>query len=397
MKRGQHKPKPTTVAPLQVVQALQSKQTTLESLQERLGIQAVHHPTLPLVILNYHQIASPKTHPMVRECRSLCLEKTTWKLVARSFHRFFNWGEVREEQDDFNFDNFRVDSKEDGSIITIYHYNGGWHANTRQSFGLRPAAAVRQQQQAVSYTWRQLVCQALGIHDLDDLDSILTPGYSYVCELTSPYNKVVRSYPDTCLFLLAVFDARGVEQSPLSADRVAASMGAKRPITYSFSSLASIQSFLDTQRTADPTFEGVVICDNAHRRWKIKNPSFLLLHKRIGDVSSSVTSPQFLLPFVLKGERSELLTYYPETQEVFDKTDKAVQRELDALLQLWEQCRGLEGQRDFAQAVLGQASNKSMSSILFRVRKDKGGAQDVEQIFRSEEQLVLGAFFLAAL
>lgn len=43
-----------------------------------------------LLVLNYNQIDSPKTHPYVIECRSLIMEAGTLKVVSRSFDRFFN-------------------------------------------------------------------------------------------------------------------------------------------------------------------------------------------------------------------------------------------------------------------------------------------------------------------
>jgi hypothetical protein len=67
------------------------------NLTDELGIKVVFHPSLPLVTVNYDQIESPKTHPIVRECRGLVLHRQTFDLVARSFPRFFNWGEVADE------------------------------------------------------------------------------------------------------------------------------------------------------------------------------------------------------------------------------------------------------------------------------------------------------------
>jgi tRNA splicing ligase len=47
-----------------------------------------------LVVLNYNQINSPKYDPIVMECRGLILDsKDSWKIVAKSFRRFFNYGE----------------------------------------------------------------------------------------------------------------------------------------------------------------------------------------------------------------------------------------------------------------------------------------------------------------
>ena len=51
----------------------------LEGLKAFVGVDYKLHPTLPLVILDYSQINSPKLHPIVLECRGLVLEMGTWK------------------------------------------------------------------------------------------------------------------------------------------------------------------------------------------------------------------------------------------------------------------------------------------------------------------------------
>jgi len=120
---------------------------TCDDLSNEFYIKTNFHPDLPLVILNYDQINSPKKHPVVRECRGLVLNSSDWSLVARSFPRFFNWGEVPEEMDFFDFDDFVVQSKEDGSLVIIYFFNNEWHVNTKGSF----ATDMMQNQ---SFTWR---------------------------------------------------------------------------------------------------------------------------------------------------------------------------------------------------------------------------------------------------
>jgi len=78
---------------IHVQQYLKTK--SLDDLTAEFGIKITKHPFgLPLVILNYSQFDSPKDHPLVRECRGLVLEVGSWKIVARSFYRFFNFGEA---------------------------------------------------------------------------------------------------------------------------------------------------------------------------------------------------------------------------------------------------------------------------------------------------------------
>src|SRR4051812_20747999 len=119
---------------LKVQEFLQTK--THDDLTAELGIRVTKHPTLPLVILNYDQIESPKTNPIVRECRALTLHGDTHELISKSFSRFFNWGEVVEEMSLFDFSSFTVQEKLDGSLAKLFFFNGRWHGSTRASFGV---------------------------------------------------------------------------------------------------------------------------------------------------------------------------------------------------------------------------------------------------------------------
>jgi tRNA splicing ligase len=84
----------------------------IDKLQSKLKINVYRHPTLPLVGFKYNQIDSPRTHPVVRECRGIVLEDKTWKLVAKPFNRFFNVGEVPDEFAEFNWGRFTCVNKE---------------------------------------------------------------------------------------------------------------------------------------------------------------------------------------------------------------------------------------------------------------------------------------------
>ena len=96
-----------------------------------LAINQTYHPELDLIILNYSQIESPKTHPTVRLCRSLVTD-LEYNIVAQGFRRFFNLGEV---DDPFDWDNFVIQEKIDGSYIKLFWHQDRWIVTTRNTFG----------------------------------------------------------------------------------------------------------------------------------------------------------------------------------------------------------------------------------------------------------------------
>lgn len=367
---------------LNVQQFLQTK--SLDDLTAEFGIKVAHHPHgLPLVILNYDQIESqPKTHPIIRECRALVLNKTDWSVAARSFSRFFNWGEVQDEQHTFDFSDFVVQSKEDGSLVVLYHFDGEWHANTRGSFAV-------DNMQFQNFTWREAFCKGLGISGLSELKGKLDETVCYICEFCSPWNKIVRRYDQPHMYLLTAF--KGIQElSPSEVDGLAGDLF-KRPTLYNFCSIEEIQAFLQEQAATDATFEGVVIRDRHGNRWKIKNSTYLGLHKLRGE-GDNVWNPKHLLPFILTGEEDELLTYFPEVRGTFYEFKSAVLSAYSELLELWGDHWQVSDQKEFALLI----KDKPFASVLFNVRKKHGMEQKtsyVKREFYDSESMILKRLF----
>ncbi len=366
---------------LHVQEYLKSK--TLEDLTNELGIVVKKHDTLPLVILNYNQIESPKLHPIVRECRALVLELDTWRVVARSFSRFFNWGEVTEEMSLFDFSDFIVQSKEDGSLVLIYYFDEHWRVNTRGSF-------ATDNMQNMNFTWETGICQALGVEHLDQLYPELNVGITYVCEFVSPWNKVVRRYDHPKIYLLTAFGG----ERELSQDVVETLTPHRfmRPERYQFKNMQEIESFLRQQEELDPTFEGVVIQDKNGQRWKIKNPCYLALHRLRGN-DDNLFNPKNLLPFVMSGEEDEILVYFPEVTEAFNACKNKVNTHFEALKQVWLEHRSIDDQKTFALAIAGKTP---FTGLLFQLRRDHGTNQTEQHLkekWRESSDLILKAIF----
>lgn len=349
---------------------------SFDDLENELGIKTTRHESLPLIILNYSMIDSPKIHPVVRECRGLVLHTDTHEVVAKSFNRFFNWGEVVEEMENFDFTDFSVQSKEDGSLVLLYHFDGKWCANTRGSF-------AQDNMQHQDFTWQQGITRAMFSFDI--INRIGNPDWTYVCEFCSPWNKVVRRYEKPVLYLLSAFNNKTLEEmAPAQCDGFADSAGMLRPIVYEFKSIEEIQGFLREQAENDPTYEGVVIRDKHNHRWKIKSSTYLGLHRLKGN---DTFNPKHLLPFVMTGEEGELLIYFPEVKEAFYELKCEVLSAYVNLLEVWADNKDIEDQKEFALAV----KHTPFSSVLFNVRKkhEEQKALHVAQEWRDSEQQIL--------
>lgn len=347
---------------------------SLNDLNVEYGINSTKHPELPLVILNYDQIDSKdRNHPIVRECRALCLEDNTWELVYRSFPRFFNWGEFTEEMKKFDFSSFVADEKVDGSLCIIYNYKGQWYGNTRGSFG-------EVKLEFNDFTWRDAFLKALKVDSWDKLDNHLYPGFTYVCEFVSPWNKVVKKYDVPELYLLSIFI--GEDESGWRLNHPGTLF--KKPQYYEFKSLEEIYAYLD--KVSDPTFEGVVIRDRHNNRWKIKRKEYLALHALRGE-GQNLYNPKHLIPFILGGEQDELLTYLPECEPKYRECKEKIDQEFNSLNELWLKTKDIENQKEFALAIVGK---HKFYHILFQVRKSEKG---LDKIWRESGDLILKGLF----
>ena len=182
---------------LKVQEYLQTR--TLDQLKDEFAIKVKEHDVYPLVILNYNQIDSPKLNPITMECRGLILEKDTWRIIAKGFTRFFNFGEALEVTNNFDWTNpIECYDKEDGSYINIFWYGDPtaprpqWRMSTRGSFGMDELVGTN------GNRWLDLVHGLLP----DTFYRYAHRQVNYVFELTSPYNKVVRHYREAKLVLL---------------------------------------------------------------------------------------------------------------------------------------------------------------------------------------------------
>lgn len=348
---------------------LQNNKGNFSGLGEEFGIKATFHPSDDRVILSYSKIfadihADVKLNPIVRECRGLVLNRKTFEVIARPFYRFFNYGETNEK-DDFVWENSIAQDKCDGSLIILYYYNG-WKVNTRGSFGM---GLIKDSE----LTWNNLFYLALGDLDIGDLDQDCT----YLWELCSLYNKVVQIHPKPKAYLLSVM-CNDINWEWAHCDVVDLALENNYLIP-SFTRFANIDEVIkhitDKSNNGDRTYEGIVLRDRNNLRLKIKNPDYLALHRQANN--GYIASPKSLIPFLIRGEKDELLVYYPELKDSIEEFDSKWISLRDETEGIWAQHKLIESQKDFALAV---KSNK-LSSILFSARKKNLVPSDLYEEF----------------
>lgn len=287
---------------LEVVKYLKSDKT-LDDLKSEFAIKYSFDEKRELVILNYDQIESPKTHPIVMECRSLILEVNTWEIISQAFYRFFNYGEANTNN--FDFSNAVILEKIDGSLIHFFNYKDEWRMATRGIIDGNNKVGD------FNITFKDLFDLALTSHPY--LMNAITPTLNYTFELVSVYNKIVTSYKNTELYLINARNKKtGKELHRDELEIISDNIGCKIPKLYHLNNLNDIKESFKQLNSSDEGYVCVdyntIICNTNFSRVKVKNPSYLALAhlKGKGSTNSSI------LTLIRKGEEEELISVFPE-------------------------------------------------------------------------------------
>lgn len=337
----------------------------LAALKEELGIRYKVYDEDGIVILDYDQIESPKTHPIVIECRSLILSYPEFDVVSRKYDRFFNYGEAPDLYADFSFDDAIVMEKADGSLIGVY-YNpktASWEISTR-------GMAKAEGEHLFGGTWRQKVQEAFGFKDEDDFqkrcDDIFWRTSTYIFEYCSPENRIVTKYDEAHMVLTGVrCNATGEEAVFIEARYVGIIFGDLRvraPKIYSAENMDELVEYANSLPDLEEGF--VVRCQKTNKRVKIKSKTYLVAHKLRGN--DTVPTRKNVLSLVLEGEVDEFLAYFPEWKGIINAAQNEVEDLLVDAMIYWEKAKGLESQKEFALVV----KSAKAPWILFSARKN---------------------------
>lgn len=244
---------------------------TLQNLYQRYDIQTFVNNELGVVVFNYRPL-SPKSSPIVRECRGLILELDTWNVVCKPIGAFFEPSEsgYKAVEDQFDWHSAKAMHKIDGAMVCMYYYKGQWRCSTR--FSADGSSIVRSPNgSGRTVTWRQLVEESLMNNGTNwsEFTSKLNPNVSYVFELVTPDNRVIVLYPASHLYLVAAVDISTLNEIDIFNMKF---HGEIAPYT-KIRSLAQVYSLIEEQPDAYRN-EGYVVIDKNFNRLKIRNPKY---------------------------------------------------------------------------------------------------------------------------
>ena len=280
---------------------------SLEQLEDEFHIGATRHGKYPnLVLLKYSQIDSPMSERIVQECRGIILDEAdNWKPVCVPYFKFFNHGDPKATLIDWK--TATVYEKLDGSLVTLYWYDGAWQVS---SSGMPDAAGATDSGKTFAELFWETF-NALG-YRLPSRGSDRCAMF----ELMTPYNRIIVPHKENRLVLHGLRDRVTLEES--SPD-VAAGLGWEVVRRYP---LDTIENVLASCETINPLeCEGYVVCDARFNRIKIKSPQYVAL----AHVKDSM-SVRRMIEIVRANESDEFLVYFPEFRPLYD----AVRTKIDA-------------------------------------------------------------------
>ncbi len=342
------------------------RENGLEKLTQVYAIKVNKSKDGKLAILTYDQISSPKHHILTRSCRGTVVTTDTFEIVAHPFTRFLNVGEAPAQESDFNWNNFSVFDKEDGSLGILYFWDNKWKFNTRGSY-------ADGQLEGYSGTWADLFWSTINRDNLVQLPK----AYTFCFELTSIYNKVVKTYPQSSSYLLAGFHTKtGQELRDSSVDLLADALGVKRPRQFKANSLADVKNLLELEK--EPTFEGFVLRDDKGMRLKLKSATYLALHRLASN--GNLASDKNLIPIILGGEIQEIVLHFKELIPRLLELSKVIWAEKAHLQTIYSIARAIKSQKEFAQFILPLSP---MATLLFEARKNN---KEVDEVWKTHAE-----------
>ena len=255
---------------------------------ERPDILVKLDPVSRLAIFNY-DIGADFFNPLVQEARGIIIDVSdpvAPKVVCWPFRKFGKYNEPYA--DAIDWDHCQVQEKLDGSIMKLWynHRAQEWWVSTNSM--IDAAGANLSQESGGDYlTLFKSADNYLDIHFTQ-----LNPDYTYIFELTSPFNQVVIPQKITQLWHIGT-------RNNLTGEELNEDIGIQKPKLYDCHSLDEcIRCVTDDlnkscgQKIDHVEHEGFVVVDQDWHRIKVKSPIYLQLHTITS--SNSVTKKSIL-------------------------------------------------------------------------------------------------------
>jgi hypothetical protein len=306
------------------------KEHGLEHLANKYFIKVKRHSEFDnLVLLKYNQLESPLGVKMVQQCRGIILDEANdWKVISYPYDKFFNYGEGHAAE--INWENARVYEKLDGSLMTLYFYDGEWRVatsgtpdasggvlNTETTFG--------------DLFWK--VWKELGYKLPSDTN------VCYMFEMMTKFNRIVVRHEQS---RIALHGARRLSDFK-ELNPIVEAHNHEWEVAKIFP-LGSWDEIVEASKTLDPMeSEGYIVADTNYNRVKVKSPQYVAL----AHIKDSFSTRR-VLEIVRTNENEEFLSYYPEYTDIYWDVRCKYERLLGQIEGAYEAIEIIDDRKQFA-------------------------------------------------
>lgn len=313
------------------------------------------------VLLKYDQLSSPTlmANKEVQECRGLILEKGTWKVMSLAFTKFFNSEESNAHKIDW--ETAHVLEKLDGSCIQVYYdWNDmRWYAGTTGTANGEGEVNNKMGTTFDTLFWNTLK-EKYGVDG-----SKFTIGNTYVFELTTPYNIVVKPHGESSVALLTVRNLETLNEVSFEGlTEIAKSIGVPRVKSYDLNA-KNVGTLLRTFENMVWHDEGYVVVDANFNRVKIKNPAYVAVHHLKGK-----TSEHNIMTIIKTNEIEEFGATFPDRKDELYKLKENYDKLTAKLNDTWEELKlrrpkniSAEERKKYAQAVFEVCTKRNLKNF----------------------------------
>jgi len=270
---------------------------------------------LGYVLLKYNQITSDMSTDYARAARGVILdEENQYCIVCRPFEKFFNWGESRAA--DIDWDSAFIQEKIDGSILKM------WVSNKLEQWVISTNGVIMGSKVPVMFPKNGIKTFGDMVEQIPEhfwTTNNFDEEYTYIFEIVGPQNRVVVPYDHINMYYLSSFHNESGEEKRFSEEDL---HYFSRPKTYSFSSLEETINFTKSESFNDYKNEGFVVTDKFSNRIKIKTEDYLRIHRLRGE---AIPTDKKILDIVIQGETEEFLSYFPEYKDQFLEVETSLQ------------------------------------------------------------------------
>lgn len=272
-----------------------------------------------LLMLKYNQLDSDFNEEIVRECRGLIIDEDSLEPVSVPFFKFGNYGESYCPEIDW--ESAVILEKRDGSLVKVVKLGEDYLISTNGC--IDAFKAMMPDDVFCPYkSYGELFMKAIG-----DRLSLLSEGYTYMFELTSPYNKVVVPYDDIEITLIGIRDNKSLQEELICDSKLKDSF--LLPKRYGFRTL---EECIESAHSLPYSEEGYVVLDKHFNRVKIKSLEYVNVHHLRGE---GAMTEKRILDIIRQNETAEYLIYFPEYKELFDEYKRKVDDLYKAYHLMW--------------------------------------------------------------